>query len=52
MSVGTLIGLVASGKTVEQILALHPYVEAEDTTHALRYAAWRVEEIELPLAAA
>lgn len=49
---GMLIGLVASGKTVEQILALYPYVEAEDITQALRYAAWRAEEIELPLAAA
>lgn len=52
VTVGTLIGLVASGKTTEQILALYPYVEAEDITQALRYAAWRAEEIELPLAAA
>jgi uncharacterized protein (DUF433 family) len=47
-----LIGLVASGKTVADILALYPYIEAEDITQALRYAAWRAEEIELPLAAA
>jgi len=52
VTVGMLIGLVASGKTVEQILSLYPYVEAEDITQALRYAAWRAEEIELPLAAA
>lgn len=52
MTVGTLIGLVASGKTTEQILALYPYIEAEDITQALRYAAWRAEEIELPLIAA
>jgi len=52
VTVGTLIGLVASGKTTEQILALYPYVEAEDITQALRYAAWRAEEIELPLIAA
>ena len=52
VTVGTLIGLVASGKTTAQILALYPYVEAEDITQALRYAAWRAEEIELPLAAA
>lgn len=52
VTVGMLIGLVASGKTVEQILALYPYVETEDITQALRYAAWRAEEIELPLAAA
>jgi uncharacterized protein (DUF433 family) len=52
VTVGTLIGLVASGKTTEQILALYPYLEAEDITQALRYAAWRAEEIELPLIAA
>ena len=52
VTVGTIIGLVASGKTTEQILALYPYLEAEDVTQALRYAAWRAEEIELPLAAA
>lgn len=52
VTVGTLIGLVASRKSTEQILALYPYLEAEDITQALRYAAWRAEEIELPLAAA
>jgi len=52
VTAGTLIGLVANGKTVAEILALYPYIEAEDITQALRYAAWRAEEIELPLAAA
>jgi uncharacterized protein (DUF433 family) len=52
VTVGTLIGLVARGETTEQILALYPYIEAEDITQALRYAAWRSEEIELPLIAA
>jgi len=52
VTVGMIIGLVASGKTTEQILALYPYLESEDVTQALRYAAWRAEEIELPLAAA
>lgn len=52
VTVGTLIGLVASGKTTEQILTLYPYIEAEEITQALRYAAWRAEEIELPLIAA
>lgn len=52
VTVGMITGLVASGKTSEQILALYPYLEAEDITQALRYAAWRAEEIDLPLAAA
>jgi uncharacterized protein (DUF433 family) len=52
VTVGMITGLVASGKTTQQILALYPYLEAEDITQALRYAAWRAEEIDLPLAAA
>ena len=52
VTAGMLTGLVASGKSTEQILALYPYLEAEDITQALRYAAWRAEEIDLPLATA
>ena len=49
VTVGTLVGLVASGNSVEDILKAYPYVEEEDIRQALTYAAWRVEEIELPL---
>jgi uncharacterized protein (DUF433 family) len=52
VTVGMITGLVASGKSTPQILALYPYLEAEDITQALRYAAWRAEEIELPITAA
>lgn len=50
VTVGTLVGLVASGQTEQQILALYPYVEAEDIRQALAYAAWRSEEIDVPTA--
>jgi uncharacterized protein (DUF433 family) len=50
VTVGTVVGLVASGHTREQILELYPYLEAEDITQALTYAAWRSEEIDIPLA--
>ena len=49
VTVGTLVGLVASGNSVEDILKAYPYVEEEDIRQALTYAAWRVEEIEMPL---
>lgn len=49
VTVGTIVGLVAGGKTVPEILALYPYLEQEDIQQALAYAAWRAEEIELPL---
>jgi len=49
VTVGTIVGLVASGKTMDEILKLYPYLEEEDIRQALAYAAWRAEEIELPL---
>ena len=49
VTVGTIVGLVASGHEQQDILKLYPYLEEEDVTQALKYAAWRTEEIELPL---
>jgi uncharacterized protein (DUF433 family) len=49
VTVGTIVGLVAAGKTVDEILKLYPYLEEEDIRQSLAYAAWRAEEIELPL---
>jgi uncharacterized protein (DUF433 family) len=52
VTVGTLVGLVASGYAIPEILKAYPYLEAEDIREALVYAAWRAEEIELPLVSA
>lgn len=49
VTVGTILGLLASGHSVEQILAMYPYLEKEDIQAALDYATWRVEEVEVPL---
>jgi uncharacterized protein (DUF433 family) len=49
VTVGTVVGLVAAGRTREEILREYPYLEAEDITEALSYAAWRAEEVEVPL---
>jgi len=49
VTVGTIVGLIASGTTREEILADYPYLEAEDISAALSYAAWRSEEIDVPL---
>ena len=51
VTVGTIVGLLASGHSREEILRLYPYLEADDISAALSYASWRVEEIELPFAA-
>ena len=52
LTVGMIVGLVASGHTKEQILELYPYLETEDINEALAYAAWRVKEIDIPLMSA
>jgi len=49
VTVGTIVGLVASGYSIADILKAYPYLEADDIRESLAYAAWRVEEVELPL---
>jgi len=49
VTVGTVVGLVASGYSNADILKAYPYLEEEDIHQSLSYAAWRVEEIEVPL---
>ena len=51
VTVGTIVGLLAAGQSAEQILAAYPYLEPEDIPAALSFAAWRSEEVELPLRA-
>ena len=50
VTVGTLVGLMASGKTIDEVLAAYPYIDRQDVLEALTCAAWRAEEKELPLA--
>ena len=52
VTVGTIVGLVAAGRSDDEILRLYPYLAADDIREALSYAAWRVEEFEVPLAVA
>jgi uncharacterized protein (DUF433 family) len=49
--VATVVGLVAEGRTVQQILGDYPDLEAEDIRQALQYAAEAVRERQLPLRA-
>lgn len=52
VTVGTVVGLMAAGHTEDEILRAYPYLEREDLREALAYAAWRTQEIEVPLAPA
>lgn len=47
VTVGTIVGLVASGYSTADILQAYPYLEEADVQEALSYAAWRAEEREL-----
>lgn len=39
VTVGTIVGLLASGRCSTEILELYPYLEEEDLQEALAYAA-------------
>jgi uncharacterized protein (DUF433 family) len=52
VTVGMVVGFLAAGRSRDELLALYPYLEAADIEAALAYAAWRVEEVEIPLHAA
>lgn len=52
VTVGTIVGLFAAGRSTAEILAAYPYLEEDDIRQSLAYAAWRVEELEIPLPAA
>ena len=51
VTVGMIIGMLGAGHSRQQVLKLYPYLEAEDIDAALQYAAFRVEEVEVPLRA-
>jgi uncharacterized protein (DUF433 family) len=48
VTVGTVVGLLASGQTRERILQAYPHLEPGDLDEALASAAWRLGEREEP----
>ena len=44
ITVSTVVGLLASGSSLERILQAYPQLEPPDIDEALAYAAWRLEE--------
>ena len=49
VTVGMIVGQIGAGRTVDELLTDYPYLEREDISEALRYAAWRAEEREVQL---
>ncbi len=52
ITAGMVVGLVSAGYSTEKILETYPYLEADDIKEALAFAAWRIEEVEVPLSRA
>ncbi len=47
--VASVVAMIADAMTVDEILAEHPDLEADDVAESLRYAALALQERELPL---
>jgi uncharacterized protein (DUF433 family) len=50
VTVGMVLGLLAANRSPNAILKAYPHIEVEDIDQCLAYAAWRMEERDLPLA--
>ena len=44
IQVSLILNLVANGMTSEEIIKAYPYIETEDISQCLRYAAWLTED--------
>ena len=51
VTVSAVIGQLASGRSIDDILSDYPYLERQDVYAALEFAAAAVSERELPLPA-
>ena len=50
VTVGMIVSQIAAGQSVESLLEDFPYLEREDITQALQYAAWLASGREIILA--
>ena len=48
VTVGTVVGLLAAGRTRDEILKAYPYLEQEDIDQSLAYAASRLADTAKP----
>ena len=49
VTVGMILGLIASGNTHAEILSAYPYLTEKAINEAVEYAAWRLQEQEVAL---
>lgn len=50
VTVATILSLLATGTTRAEIIRNYPFLEEADIDACLGYAAWRLQEYEVPLA--
>lgn len=50
VTVSMVLGQLAAGRTIDEVLGDYPYLEREDVTAVLEYAAAIVNEREVPMA--
>ncbi len=44
ITVSVILKMLANGKSIEEVLAAYPELEAEDVQQAMRFAAWVVSD--------
>jgi len=52
VTVGNVLDQLSTGRSIEELLGDFPYLEKEDVLEAIRYAAWRMQEREIPFSIA
>jgi len=52
ITVGNILGQLSTGRSIENLLKDFPYLEKEDVLEAMKYAAWRMQEKEVPFSIA
>ena len=50
VTVGMVLGQLAAGRTIDEVVADYPYIERDDVLAALEYGAAAVNEREVPVA--
>lgn len=45
VTVSMIVATIGIGRTIDELLSEYPYLERDDVLQALRYAAWRVDEL-------
>lgn len=51
VTVGAIVGMLGAGRTIDELLVAYPYLERDDVLAALTFAAWRAQEVDLPVKA-